>query len=105
MIELFEAEHRITKATYVSFLLQFGVSLAVFRVMADPRLMDADEGHFLSAIRSVYEGRVPCQDFFFQQMPLFLYPYAAAIKVFGYGYEPCLWISLLCGAGLAITTA
>lgn len=84
-----------------SLLLQFGLAATAFRVMADHRVLDADEGHFLYAIRCVLHGMVPCQDFFHQQVPLLPYPYAAAIRLFGYGYMPCLWVSMLCGAGLA----
>jgi hypothetical protein len=73
--------------------------------MGHYRLMDADEGHFLSAVRCVYDGLAPCRDFFFQQMPLFPYPYAASMWIFGYGYEPCIWVSVLCGAGLAVVTS
>jgi hypothetical protein len=89
----------------VSFLLQFIFSVVAFRVMGLYRLMDTDEGHFLSAVRCVYDGLAPCRDFFFQQMPLFPYPYAAAMWIFGYGYEPCIWVSVLSGAGLAVVTS
>jgi hypothetical protein len=81
------------------------MSVVAFRVMGLYRLMDADEGHFLSAVRCVYDGLVPCRDFFFQQMPLFPYPYATAMWIFGYGYEPCIWVSVLSGAGLAVVTS
>jgi len=89
---------------YISLALQFVLAAAIFRYAATQRRMDADEGHFLSAIRAVHEGLSPCQDFFFQQTPLFPYLYAAAMKLFGYGYESCLWVSVLCGAGLAAIT-
>jgi hypothetical protein len=85
--------------------LQFALAAAIFRVAGFYRFMDADEGQFLSAIRGVFLGLTPCQDFFYQQTPLFPYPYALAMRVFGYGYEPCLWVSVLCGAGLATVTA
>ncbi len=88
-----------------SFLLQFVFAVVAFRVMGMYRLMDADEGHFLSAVHCVYDGMVPCRDFFFQQMPLFPYPYAASMWIFGYGYEPCIWVSVLSGAGLALVTS
>lgn len=103
--KVFAAARVLTRAAAVSFLLQFLISCVVFRVMGFYRLMDADEGHFLSAIRGVYNGLVPCRDFFFQQMPLFPYPYVVAMKIFGYGYEPCIWVSVLCGAGLAVVTS
>ncbi|HTY86237.1 MAG TPA: hypothetical protein VMB80_02125 [Candidatus Acidoferrum sp.] len=103
--EAFPPPGPLTRAVWGSFLLQFVIAAAVFRVMGYYRLMDPDEGHFLGAIRNVYNGLVPCQDFFFQQMPLFPYPYAAAMKIFGYGYEPCIWVSVLCGAGLAVVTS
>jgi hypothetical protein len=90
---------------YGTLLVQFLLASAIFRLMANYRLMDPDEGHFLSAIRSVYHGLVPSQDFFYQQMPLFPYPYAASMGLFGYGYEPCLWVSVACGAGLATVAA
>jgi len=101
----FPSESSVTRAAVVSFLLQFIISVVAFRVMGLYRLMDADEGHFLSAIHCVYNGLVPCRDFFFQQMPLFPYPYAAAMWIFGYGYEPCIWVSVLSGAGLAVVTS
>jgi len=85
--------------------MQFLLAMIVYRFAASVRLMDADEGHFLSAVRSVYNGLNPFQDFFFQQTPLFPYPYALAMRIFGYGYEQCLWVSILCGAGLAVVTA
>jgi len=86
-------------------LLQFALALLIFAYAAGRRVLDADEGHFLSAIRAVYEGRVPYQDFFYQQTPLFLYPYAWAMRLFGYGYDACLWVSLISGAGLAAVTS
>ncbi|NUQ48196.1 MAG: hypothetical protein HUU22_19450, partial [Phycisphaerae bacterium] len=86
-------------------LAQFAAAAVIFRVAGFYRVMDADEGHFLSAIRCVFNGLRPQQDFFFQQTPLFPYPYALAMKLFGYGYDTCLWISVLCGAGLAVVTA
>jgi hypothetical protein len=101
----FPSESSVTKAAFVSFLLQFIFSVVAFRVMGLYRLMDVDEGHFLSAVRCVYDGLAPCRDFFFQQMPLFPYPYAAAMWIFGYGYEPCIWVSVLSGAGLAVVTS
>lgn len=91
--------------TWPMMALQFALSAAAFRVMGLYRLMDADEGHFLAAIRCVYKGLSPSRDFFFQQTPLFPYPFAAAMKVFGYGYEPCMWVSVLSGAGLAVLVA
>lgn len=81
------------------------VSAAAFRAMGFYRLMDADEGHFLSAIRGVYNGLAPCRDFFFQQMPLFPYPYAASMWILGDGYESCIWVSVLSGTGLAVLTS
>jgi hypothetical protein len=99
------SESRVAWTAFVFFLLQFLFSVVAFRVMGFYRLMDADEGHFLSAIHCVYDGLVPCQDFFFQQMPLFPYPYAASMWIFGYGYEPCIWVSVFSGAGLAVVTS
>src|SRR5262245_61209965 len=91
---------------WIHIALQFIAAALIFRGMAQLRpFMDADEGHFLSAIRGVYQGLRPCQDFFFQQMPLFPYLYALAMRLVGYGYETCLWVSLLAGAGLAVVTA
>ncbi|MEE8169294.1 MAG: hypothetical protein V3T70_01990, partial [Phycisphaerae bacterium] len=59
----------------VSVVIQFVAATAIFRAAAEWRVMDADEGHFLRAIRGVYDGLVPCQDLFYQQTPLFPYPY------------------------------
>jgi hypothetical protein len=94
-----------TQAAVASYGLQFFLAAAAYYVMGQHRLMDPDEGHFLSAIHSTYDGLAPCRDFFYQQTPLFPYPYAAAMRLFGYGYEPCLWVSVLCGAGLSVVTA
>lgn len=91
--------------TVVTYTLQFALAAAAFRVMGLYRLIDPDEGHFLSAIRSVYHGLSPCQDFFYQQTPILPYPYAAAMRLLGYGYETCMWVSVLCGAGMSVLTA
>jgi hypothetical protein len=84
--------------------IQFTIAAIIFRFAGEFRLMDADEGHFLSAIRMVQDGFAPCQDFFYQQTPLFPYPYAWAMSLFGYGYDTCWWVSILCGAALATVT-
>src|SRR5262245_47871472 len=91
------------KGRWVNSILQFALAPIVFRLggWLVP-FMDADEGHFLSGIRCVYHGMAPCRDFFFQQTPLFPYPYAAAMKIFGYGYETAVWTSILFAAGLAV---
>lgn len=101
----FPSGSSVNRNVFASFLLQFLFSVLAFRVMGLYRLMDGDEGHFLSAIRSVYDGLVPCRDFFFQQMPLFPYPYAVSMWLFGYGHESCIWVSVLSGAGLAVVTS
>ena len=41
------------------------------------RYIDGDEGHFIFAGKLVTQGKAPYQDFFYQQMPLMPYIYAA----------------------------
>jgi hypothetical protein len=57
--------------------------LVVFLSMARLRLVDADEGYYLLAAKLVLEGRRPYADFFFPQMPLLPYAYAAGMAMMG----------------------
>jgi hypothetical protein len=57
--------------------------LVVFLSMARLRLVDADEGYYLFAAKLVREGHRPYADFFFPQMPLLPYAYAAGMAMMG----------------------
>ena len=62
------------------------------------RLIARDEGFYLYAAREVAEGRIPYLDFFYPQMPLLPYLFAAWGAVFGLA-----WHSLRIFAALACT--
>jgi hypothetical protein len=47
------------------------------------RLIDGDEGFYLMAARSVFEGKIPYRDFFFTQMPLVPYIYGLWFQITG----------------------
>ena len=47
------------------------------------RLIDGDEGFYLMASRSVFEGKIPYRDFFFTQMPLVPYIYGLWFQITG----------------------
>jgi hypothetical protein len=55
--------------------------LVVLLSMARLRLVDADEGYYLLAAKLVLEGHRPYADFFFPQMPLLPYAYAAGMAM------------------------
>lgn len=61
-----------------------GVAMVVlFSLLALSRNVDGDEGLYLEAARLVGQGKHLYTDFFYQQMPLIPYFYAAWAKVFG----------------------
>jgi len=64
------------------------VNLAVFFVfykwLAQTRNIDGDEGLYLEAARLVSQGKKLYIDFFYQQMPVLPYLYAAWMKLFGF---------------------
>lgn len=77
-----------------------------FRYMALERLIDDDEGFYLSATKSWIEGRSLYFDFFFPQMPLMPWIYGIFGKIFGLTWESARLFSAFLGSlvGLAIFT-
>ena len=58
-----------------------------------------DSASYLAATRFVLQGQVPYHDFFFFQPPVFLYAYAAFMKVAGFGWFQAKLLSVLFGLG------
>lgn len=80
--------------------------LVLFFWQAYTRNVDGDEGLYLEAVRLVLQGKELYFDFFYQQMPLLPYVYAAWAKIFGLSLFSVRWLSVLlfCGAGLWMTS-
>jgi hypothetical protein len=61
----------------------FFAQLIPLLIAARYRLIDGDEGFYLMASRSVFEGKIPYRDFFFTQMPLVPYLYGLWLQITG----------------------
>jgi hypothetical protein len=59
------------------------VQLGWFLVVARHRLIDGDEGFYLMASKSIWEGKMPYRDFFFTQMPLLPLVYGLWFQIAG----------------------
>lgn len=66
-------------------------------LMSHYRYIDGDEGHFIFAGRLVLEGKAPYQDFFYQQMPLMPYIYAAWFWLTGVSWYGARLLNALFG--------
>lgn len=71
----------------LTVFLNFLVLFIVYLWLAKHRNVDGDEGLFLEAARLVSEGKRPYWDFFYQQMPLLPYLYAAWMEIFGFSLQ------------------
>jgi hypothetical protein len=79
------------------------VLAAIFVPMSIFRLIDADEGIFLINAKAVLtHGEAPYHDFFYPQMPLLPYVYAAWMKVFGVSWYSGRILTGLLAVGLGL---
>ncbi|MEN8184892.1 MAG: hypothetical protein ABFS46_20415, partial [Myxococcota bacterium] len=83
-----------------SLLLAFSVQCLTWGGVAALRPVDGDEGYYLMAARLVLEGGVPYRDFFFPQMPLLPYVYAAWLELLGASWYAGRALSVLLAATL-----
>lgn len=60
--------------------------------------MNADEGFYAIAARSVMQGKVPYRDFAYTQMPLLPYLNGVAMSAFGFGLDPQRRVNVVWGA-------
>jgi dolichyl-phosphate-mannose-protein mannosyltransferase len=74
--------------SFIAYYLTVGINTLLmfflFFRLAQTRNVDGDEGLYLEAARLVAQGKKLYLDFFFQQMPITPYLYAAWMKVFGF---------------------
>ncbi|MDC0357938.1 glycosyltransferase family 39 protein [Oligoflexia bacterium] len=64
-------------------ILIFLLSLAILTPLSWQRFVVVDEGFYSIAAKLITEGKTPYHDFFYPQMPLLPYLYAAIYSIFG----------------------
>jgi len=69
----------------LGFLVVFGTHALILGHYLDSSRMNADEGYYAIAARSVMEGRLPYRDFAYTQMPLLPYLNGLVMELTGYG--------------------
>lgn len=74
---------KMTKKVLFVYSCIFVLQLLIFLYLALHRFVDGDEGYYLLASRLVLLHKKPYVDFFYMQMPLLPYLYAAWMKVAG----------------------
>ena len=91
---LFEKSHWgpwLVMAVVFVVLLPFGIT----------RYVVEDEGYYLYAAELILQGKTPYVDFFYPQMPIFPYFYAAWMWLFGVGWFSARVFTILQCAGVA----
>ena len=63
------------------------IQAVIFFYLALNRFIAPDEGFYLYAAKLITQGKTLYHDFFFPQMPLVPYVYAAWFKLFGFSWE------------------
>lgn len=93
---------RLSRSQKIAFWTVLLLQLCLLLVFVFFRLIDYDEGSYLSAARLVREGNLPYIDFFYPQMPLLPYAYSSVSHL---GFPSIYWgrlISALTGLLLSI---
>jgi 4-amino-4-deoxy-L-arabinose transferase-like glycosyltransferase len=93
---------RLSRSQKIAFWTILFLHLCLLLVFVFFRLIDYDEGSYLSAARLVREGNLPYIDFFYPQMPLLPYAYSSVSHL---GFPSIYWgrlISALTGLLLSI---
>jgi hypothetical protein len=82
----------------IGFLVVFGTYFALARYYLVRGEMNADEGFYAIAARSVMEGKIPYRDFAYTQMPLLPYLNGLGMTIFGFGLDAQRCIDIAWGA-------
>jgi len=91
-------------AVAIGFVIVFGTYFVLADYYRERGRMNADEGFYAVAARSVMEGKLPYKDFGYTQMPLLPYVNGAMMAILGYGMDSQRRINICWGA-LALLTA
>ena len=80
-----------TRGKYDKYLLSLGLFIAFvfYLCLGYFRLIDGDEGFYLYAVKLFMMGKEPYLDFFYPQMPAFLY---LKLRYFGAKSKVGFWI-------------
>ncbi len=89
-------------ASVASLGLVWVCSAIVFATIGWFRLIDGDEGYYLSAARAVSSGQSPYADFFYPQSVLMPYLYGAWMDIVGVGWHAGRALSWLAAATTAV---
>jgi hypothetical protein len=84
--------------TLAGLLVVFGLYFLLAGYYLDRSAMNADEGFYAEAARSVMAGRVPYRDFGYTQMPLLPYVNGVVMSVVGFGLREQRLVDLSWGA-------
>jgi 4-amino-4-deoxy-L-arabinose transferase-like glycosyltransferase len=79
-------------------LAVFAAQAAILSVVALARFVAVDEGFYAIAAKEVVRGELPYRDFFYPQMPLLPFVYAAWIEAFGASWVAARILSALLAA-------
>lgn len=90
---------RSSRVLYVSVIL---FQAAVFLPMAVFRLVDADEGFYAYAARSVMHGALPYSDFFYTQMPALPYVYGPWSAPWGHSWYAARTLSAVLAVAVGV---
>lgn len=91
-------------AVAIGLIVVFGTYFAFAEFYRERGRMNADEGFYAVAARSVMEGKLPYRDFAYTQMPLLPYVNGLMMTLSGFGMDSQRRINVTWGA-LALLTA